>query len=166
MFRVHRDTFTCLRKLVGLNWRKAPAYTTNRGILQQLDAASVEKVSRDDVAAPRYTLDHDDFGLNRSKVMSETSDISDVAHNVIDTLKLERDLRRENRIHFSASRSGACGLQCCHPQRDGHSSGKTNPLIRSRLSVNRCRRAPRSCPKAVAPIYRHERCLTAWQVAI
>jgi acetyl-CoA C-acetyltransferase len=36
-------------------------------------------------------LDHDDFGSNRSKIMSETSDISDVSNNVIDSNKLERD---------------------------------------------------------------------------
>ncbi|MGB8278682.1 MAG: hypothetical protein WCF20_12225 [Methylovirgula sp.] len=36
-------------------------------------------------------LDHDDFGLNQSKVMIETSDISDVSRNVIDSHNLERD---------------------------------------------------------------------------
>jgi hypothetical protein len=39
--------------LFGMNWRKAPAYASNRGILQQLDAASVEKVYSDNVAALR-----------------------------------------------------------------------------------------------------------------
>lgn len=38
-------------------------------------------------------LDHDDSGLNQSKVMAETSDISDVFMNVIDSHNLERDLR-------------------------------------------------------------------------
>ena len=31
-----------LRDMFGLKWRRAPAYTTIRGILRQLDAASVE----------------------------------------------------------------------------------------------------------------------------
>jgi hypothetical protein len=35
-----------LRKAFGLKWRRAPAYTSIRGILQQLDAASVEQVFR------------------------------------------------------------------------------------------------------------------------
>jgi hypothetical protein len=35
-----------LRKFFGLKWRRAPAYTTIRIILQQLDAASVEQVFR------------------------------------------------------------------------------------------------------------------------
>jgi len=35
-----------LRKFFGLKWRRAPAYTTIRLILQQLDAASVEQVFR------------------------------------------------------------------------------------------------------------------------
>jgi hypothetical protein len=48
----------------GLNWRKAPAYATNRGILQQLDGASIEKAYSDNVAALRYTLDQDGFGLS------------------------------------------------------------------------------------------------------
>jgi hypothetical protein len=37
------------------------------------------------------SLDHDEFGLNQSKFMIETSDISDVFMNVIDSNKLERD---------------------------------------------------------------------------
>jgi hypothetical protein len=40
-----------LRDAFGLKWRKAPAYTTIRGILQQLDAASVEAVFRRHAAA-------------------------------------------------------------------------------------------------------------------
>src|SRR5208282_3474382 len=40
-----------LRKLFDLKWRKAPAYTTIRGILQQLDAASVEQAFRAHAAA-------------------------------------------------------------------------------------------------------------------
>jgi hypothetical protein len=40
-----------LRKFFGLNWRKAPAYTTIRGILMQLDTASVERVFREHAAA-------------------------------------------------------------------------------------------------------------------
>ena len=35
-----------LRKFFGLKWRRTPAYTTIRIILQQLDAASVEQVFR------------------------------------------------------------------------------------------------------------------------
>ena len=35
-----------LRKAFGLKWQRAPAYTSIRGILQQLDAASVEQVFR------------------------------------------------------------------------------------------------------------------------
>ena len=35
-----------LRKFFGLKWRRTPAYTTIRIILQQLDAASVEQVLR------------------------------------------------------------------------------------------------------------------------
>ena len=34
-----------LRDAFGVKWRKAPAYTTIRGILRQLDPASVEAVS-------------------------------------------------------------------------------------------------------------------------
>jgi hypothetical protein len=40
-----------LRKLFGLNWRAAPAYTTIRWILQKLDAADVEGVFRQHAAA-------------------------------------------------------------------------------------------------------------------
>jgi hypothetical protein len=36
-------------------------------------------------------LGHDDFGLNQAKIMIETSDISDVSMNVIDSKKLEQD---------------------------------------------------------------------------
>ena len=35
-----------LRRAFGLTWRNAPAYTTIRGIIRQLDAASVETVFR------------------------------------------------------------------------------------------------------------------------
>ena len=35
-----------LRDAFGMKWRKAPAYTTIRGILRQLDPASVEAVFR------------------------------------------------------------------------------------------------------------------------
>lgn len=35
-----------LKEMFGLNWRRAPAYTTVRGILQVLAAADVEKVFR------------------------------------------------------------------------------------------------------------------------
>jgi hypothetical protein len=40
-----------LRKTFGVKWRKAPAYTTIRGILHQLDAASVEAAFRSHAAA-------------------------------------------------------------------------------------------------------------------
>lgn len=40
-----------LRKTFGLKWRKAPAYTTIRGILHQLDAASVEAAFRGHAAS-------------------------------------------------------------------------------------------------------------------
>jgi len=40
-----------LREVFGLTWRKAPAYTTIRGILRQLDAASVEAAFRRHAAA-------------------------------------------------------------------------------------------------------------------
>src|SRR6185369_8196535 len=40
-----------LRDVCGLKWRKAPAYTTIRGILRQLDAASVEAAFRRHAAA-------------------------------------------------------------------------------------------------------------------
>jgi hypothetical protein len=40
-----------LRKLFGLKWRSAPAYTTIRWILQQLDPACVERVFREHAAA-------------------------------------------------------------------------------------------------------------------
>ena len=40
-----------LRDAFGLKWRKAPAYTTIRGILQQLDSASVEAAFRRHAAA-------------------------------------------------------------------------------------------------------------------
>jgi DDE_Tnp_1-associated len=40
-----------LRDVFGLKWRKAPAYTTIRGILRQLDAASVEAAFRRHAAA-------------------------------------------------------------------------------------------------------------------
>jgi DDE_Tnp_1-associated len=40
-----------LRKLFGLNWRTAPAYTTIRWILQKLDADDVEGVFRQHAAA-------------------------------------------------------------------------------------------------------------------
>lgn len=40
-----------LRKVFGLNWRRAPAYSTIRFILQGLDAASVEQVFRRHAAA-------------------------------------------------------------------------------------------------------------------
>jgi len=40
-----------LRRTFGLKWRKAPAYTTIRGIIRQLDAASVEAVFRRHAAA-------------------------------------------------------------------------------------------------------------------
>ena len=40
-----------LRDVFGLKWRKAPAYTTIRGILWQLDAASVETAFRSHAAA-------------------------------------------------------------------------------------------------------------------
>jgi len=40
-----------LRRMFGLKWRKAPAYTTIRGIIRQLDAASVEAVFRRHAAA-------------------------------------------------------------------------------------------------------------------
>src|SRR3954466_7213704 len=40
-----------LRKTFGVTWRKAPAYTTIRGILHQLDAASVEAAFRRHAAA-------------------------------------------------------------------------------------------------------------------
>ncbi|MGB8277680.1 MAG: M23 family metallopeptidase [Methylovirgula sp.] len=42
-------------------------------------------------ALDRPALNHDDFGLNQSKVMTETSDISDVSRNVIDSKSVERD---------------------------------------------------------------------------
>ena len=45
---VHLDR---LRVAFGLKWRKAPAYTTIRGILRQLDAASVEAAFRRHAAA-------------------------------------------------------------------------------------------------------------------
>jgi len=38
-------------------------------------------------------VDHDDFGLLQSKVMFETSDISDVLGIVIDSYKLEWDVQ-------------------------------------------------------------------------
>jgi hypothetical protein len=41
-------------------------------------------------------LDHDGFGLNQSKTMIETSDMSDVSRNVIDSKDLDRDVT-ENR---------------------------------------------------------------------
>jgi DDE_Tnp_1-associated len=40
-----------LRKTFGVKWRKAPAYTTIRGILRQLDATSVEAAFRSHAAA-------------------------------------------------------------------------------------------------------------------
>ena len=40
-----------LRRAFGLTWRNAPAYTTIRGIIRQLDAASVETVFRRHAAA-------------------------------------------------------------------------------------------------------------------
>ena len=40
-----------LRDMFGLKWRRAPAYTTIRGILRQLDAASVEAAFRRHAAA-------------------------------------------------------------------------------------------------------------------
>lgn len=40
-----------LRDVFGLKWRKAPAYTTIRGILRQLDATSVETAFRSHAAA-------------------------------------------------------------------------------------------------------------------
>jgi hypothetical protein len=40
-----------LRDAFGLKWRRAPAYTTIRGILQQLDTASVEAAFRRHAAA-------------------------------------------------------------------------------------------------------------------
>ena len=40
-----------LRDVFGLKWRRAPAYTTIRGILRQLDAASVEAAFRRHAAA-------------------------------------------------------------------------------------------------------------------
>lgn len=40
-----------LRKLFGLKWRAAPAYTSIRGILRQLDPASVEQAFRHHAAA-------------------------------------------------------------------------------------------------------------------
>jgi hypothetical protein len=40
-----------LREAFGLPWRKAPAYTTIRGILRQLDPAAVEAVFRQHAAA-------------------------------------------------------------------------------------------------------------------
>ena len=40
-----------LRRTFGLTWRNAPAYTTIRGIIRQLDAASVERVFRRHAAA-------------------------------------------------------------------------------------------------------------------
>ena len=42
---------TRLRKTFDLKWRKAPAYTTIRGIIRQLDAASVEAAFRRHAAA-------------------------------------------------------------------------------------------------------------------
>ncbi len=42
-------------------------------------------------------LDHDDFGLNQSKVMIETSDISDVFRNVIDPKSVELDMQISSR---------------------------------------------------------------------
>ena len=44
-----------LRDVFALKWRKAPAYTTIRGILRQLDAASVEAVFRRHAAALNAT---------------------------------------------------------------------------------------------------------------
>src|SRR6188472_1634191 len=40
-----------LRDVFGLKWRRAPAYTTIRGILRQLDVASVEAAFRRHAAA-------------------------------------------------------------------------------------------------------------------
>jgi hypothetical protein len=55
-----------LRKLFGLKWCKAPAYTTIRGILQQLDVASVEQTFREHAAA---LLDGEEIeALGRRKI--------------------------------------------------------------------------------------------------
>ena len=43
-----------LRETFGVKWRKAPAYTTIRGILRQLDPASVEAAFRRHAPRPRY----------------------------------------------------------------------------------------------------------------
>jgi DDE_Tnp_1-associated len=43
--------FARFRRTFSLNWRKAPAYTTIRGIIRQLDPASVEAVFRRHAAA-------------------------------------------------------------------------------------------------------------------
>ena len=44
-----------LREAFGVTWRKAPAYTTIRGILRQLDPASVEAAFRRHAAVGRTT---------------------------------------------------------------------------------------------------------------
>ncbi len=45
-------------------------------------------------------LDHDDFGLNQSKIIREASDISEVSNNVIDSNSLERDAGGKPRRSF------------------------------------------------------------------
>src|SRR5215469_17496432 len=50
-----------LRKLFRLKWRRAPAYTTIRGILLQLDPAGVERVFRTLLAEASDTLQRRDY---------------------------------------------------------------------------------------------------------
>jgi hypothetical protein len=67
--------------------------TNNNQPLQRAfdSVAEAKLLLRSTRAAALATLDHDGFGLNQSKTMSETSDMSDVSVNVIDSKVLERD---------------------------------------------------------------------------
>src|SRR5215813_2260418 len=89
-----------LRKLFRLKWRRAPAYTTIRGILLQLDPAGVERVFREHARAlcaheniPRAGHRH----VARSE--EHTSELQSRPHLVC-RLLLEKKKKKQKRNHI------------------------------------------------------------------